>query len=50
MSDLLPEIEFHTHDRFLLTVTLVAGVAAAMGLSLLEPAAVQPAPVPSFKL
>lgn len=37
MSDLLPEIEFHKHDRFWLTVTLVAGVAAAMCLSLLEP-------------
>jgi zinc and cadmium transporter len=36
MSDLLPEIEFHAHDRFWLTVTLVAGVAAAMCLSLLE--------------
>jgi zinc and cadmium transporter len=36
MSDLLPEIEFHAHDRFWLTVMLVAGVAAAMCLSLLE--------------
>ncbi|REJ86789.1 MAG: hypothetical protein DWQ34_26265 [Planctomycetota bacterium] len=29
MSDLLPEIEFHAHDRFWLTVCLVAGVVAA---------------------
>jgi zinc and cadmium transporter len=50
MSDLLPEIEFHAHDRFWLTVTLVAGVAAAMGLSLLEPAAIPSAQVPDFKL
>lgn len=37
MSDLLPEIEFHTHDQFWLTVCLVAGVVAAACLSLLEP-------------
>ena len=29
MSDLLPEIEFHTHDRFWLTVCLVTGVVTA---------------------
>ena len=37
MSDLLPEIEFHTHDQVWLTVCLVAGVATAACLSMLEP-------------
>ena len=50
MSDLLPEIEFHAHDRFWLTVTLVAGVAAAMCLSLLEPGANPGGPVPDFRI
>lgn len=39
MSDLLPEIEFHTHDRFWLTACLVAGVVMAACLGLLETAA-----------
>lgn len=44
MSDLLPEIEFHTHDRFWLTVCLVAGAAVAACLSLLEPSPAPAAP------
>ena len=36
LSDLLPEIHFHGHDRVLLTVSLLAGVSLAYGLHLLE--------------
>ncbi|MDE0628148.1 MAG: hypothetical protein OXH99_17275 [Bryobacterales bacterium] len=36
LSDLLPEIHFHGHDRILLTVSLLAGVSLAYGLHLLE--------------
>ncbi len=35
MSDLLPEIEFHTHDRVGLSVSLAAGILTAVVLSLL---------------
>jgi zinc and cadmium transporter len=50
MSDLLPEIEFHAHDRILLTVSLVAGVVAAVCLSLLEPGAMPDRSLPPFHL
>jgi zinc and cadmium transporter len=36
LSDLLPEVQFHRHDRFALFLTLVCGVAAMGGISLLE--------------
>ncbi|HVJ87702.1 MAG TPA: ZIP family metal transporter [Caulifigura sp.] len=36
LSDLLPEIEFHSHNRFGLTVALVAGVGLSWIISLLE--------------
>ena len=36
LSDLLPEIQFHSHDRFLLLVALVVGVALAYGLFFVE--------------
>ena len=36
LSDLLPEIQFHSHDRFLLLVALVVGVALAYGLFYIE--------------
>jgi zinc and cadmium transporter len=36
LSDLLPEIEFHSHNRLSLTACLVAGVAVSYGISLLE--------------
>jgi zinc and cadmium transporter len=35
MSDLLPEIEFHTHDRVGLSVSLAMGILTAVVLSLL---------------
>lgn len=38
LSDLLPEIEFHTHHRVRLSLALFAGVALAYGIGYLEPA------------
>ena len=37
LSDLLPEVQFHRHDRFRLFVTLVAGVVLMGAISYLEP-------------
>ena len=37
LSDLLPEMEFHSHDRVSLTVALLIGVGVAAGLQWLEP-------------
>ncbi len=36
LSDLLPEVQFHKHDRLLLFSALVAGVALMGGIGLLE--------------
>ena len=36
LSDLLPELQFHDHDRVLLTSALVAGLALAWGVCQLE--------------
>jgi zinc and cadmium transporter len=38
LSDLLPEIEFHTHNRVGLTLALLGGVGLSYLVSLLEPA------------
>lgn len=38
LSDLLPEVEFHSHDRVRLSVLLLVGVLLAWGLGFLEPA------------
>jgi zinc and cadmium transporter len=35
-ADLLPEVQFHTHDRVLLTTSLVAGLALAWGITAAE--------------
>ena len=35
-SDLLPELQFHSHDRFKLSFALMAGLAVAVGIGLLE--------------
>lgn len=35
-SDLLPELQFHTHDRFRLSAALLLGLALAGGIVLLE--------------
>lgn len=37
MSDLLPEVEFHSHDRGKLSLALLLGVALAYGIGFLEP-------------
>ena len=37
LSDLLPEMEFHAHNRFRLTAALTAGVLLAYGITFLEP-------------
>ena len=37
LSDLLPEMEFHSHNRLQLTLALLAGIALAWGLRFLEP-------------
>lgn len=36
LSDLLPEMEFHSHNRALLTVALLVGIAMAWGMRYLE--------------
>jgi zinc and cadmium transporter len=38
LSDLLPEMEFHSHHRLPLSVALLTGVAVAWGIGFLEPA------------
>jgi zinc and cadmium transporter len=37
LGDLLPELQFHTHDRIKLSLALLLGVAVAMSVWLLEP-------------
>ncbi len=36
LSDLLPELQFHGHDKFALTISLVLGLAIAWGISSLH--------------
>ncbi len=38
LADLLPEMQFHAHNRWRLTAALLAGVALAWGIQFLEPA------------
>jgi zinc and cadmium transporter len=38
LGDLLPEVQFHSHDRFKLSFALLLGVALAYGIRFLEPA------------
>jgi len=35
-SDLLPELQFHSHDRFKLSVALLAGLGVALGIKFFE--------------
>jgi zinc and cadmium transporter len=35
-ADLLPEVQFHSHDRVLLTTSLALGLAIAWGIGLVE--------------
>lgn len=37
LSDLLPEMEFHAHNRTRLTAALIAGIFLAWGITFLEP-------------
>lgn len=37
LSDLLPEIQFHTHDRGKLTISLLLGVVLAYSIGFIEP-------------
>lgn len=36
MSDILPELQFHRHDRVKLTISLLLGLSVAWGIALLE--------------
>ena len=38
LSDLLPEVQFHSHDRLWLSAALLLGVGVAWGIGFLEPA------------
>jgi len=40
LGDLLPEVHFHSHDRFKLTFAFLLGIALAYGLRFLEPGVV----------
>jgi zinc and cadmium transporter len=37
LADILPEVSFHSHDRFALTSALLVGVLLAYGIGFLEP-------------
>ena len=37
LSDLLPEVQFHSHDRLWLSASLLFGIGAAWGIGYLEP-------------
>jgi zinc and cadmium transporter len=37
LADILPEVQFHSHDRVKLTVSFALGLAIALALGLLEP-------------
>ncbi len=38
LGDLLPEMEFHSHDRFRLSIALLVGIGISWGIGFLEPA------------
>ncbi len=37
LSDLLPEVHFHSHDRIVLTLAFLLGIGLAYGIGVLEP-------------
>ena len=43
LSDLLPEVHFHSHDRAKLTLAFLLGIVLAYGIGALEPASVHTA-------
>jgi zinc and cadmium transporter len=46
LSDLLPELQFHTHDRLMLSVALLLGLAVAQFAAKMESLAHAPHPAP----
>jgi len=36
LADLLPEVQFHTHDRLKLSIALILGIAIAYGIGFVE--------------
>ena len=38
LSDLLPEVQFHSHDRVRLTLLFLMGIGLALGIGWFEPA------------
>ncbi len=42
LADILPEISFHTHDRWTLSAALLIGIACAYGIGFLEPGHASP--------
>jgi zinc and cadmium transporter len=45
LSDLLPEVHFHSHDRAKLTLAFLLGIVVAYGIGSVEPAGSHPAAV-----
>ena len=46
-SDLLPELQFHSHDRFKLSIALIAGLTVAVLIKQLEASQEEPAAAPA---
>jgi zinc and cadmium transporter len=42
LSDLLPEVHFHSHDRLVLTLAFLLGIALAYSVGSVEPASSHP--------
>lgn len=38
LTDLLPELEFHSHDRIRLTIALIGGIVLGWAIHLIDPA------------
>jgi zinc and cadmium transporter len=49
-SDLLPELQFHSHDRFKLSLALLAGLTVAVLLKQFEADQPEQTPVPAVTL
>ena len=47
LADILPELSFHSHDRFTLSAALLIGVASAYAIGFLEPFHVHRLPAPN---
>jgi zinc and cadmium transporter len=42
LSDLLPEVHFHSHDRLILTLAFLLGIVLAYSVGSVEPASIHP--------